>query len=102
MPNRSELREQVFGRARGGCEWSRCTSRAEHLAHIQGIGRGGNPDGTRDAPMNCLALCVFHHDVLDGRVMAGRAKEVEYLLLELNARRHPESGDPIDQEVWPI
>lgn len=101
MTRRSDLREEVFARARGRCEWSLCTSRADHLAHIRGLGRGGNPDGTRDVPENTMALCQFHHDLLDGRRMM-KLWEVESLLLELNARRHPEREHVVDSGSWPI
>lgn len=67
MSLRSELRQQVIGRSGGICEWPRCVSPGEHMAHIRGIGRGGNPTHTRDVISNVAWLCVYHHDQLDGR-----------------------------------
>jgi len=49
---------------------------------------GGNPDLTRDVLGNVWWLCVFHHDMLDGRVR-WRLREVESLALELNRLRYP-------------
>lgn len=82
MGGRRALRDAVFRRARGRCEWSRCTDYASDLAHIRGLGRGGNPDGSRDTLENCAALCRYHHDLLDGRQRM-RLWEVESLLIEL-------------------
>lgn len=78
------LRDQVFTRANGICEWSLCTDPPVHLAHIRGKGMGGNPDGTRNTPGNTVALCLFHHDLLDGR-SPNRKKlfEFESLLAEI-------------------
>ena len=87
MTRRSELRAEVIERSRGICEWSRCTDPGEQLAHIRGIGRGGNPDGTRDTIDNVAWLCVYHHDLLDGRTDRMRLHEIESLLLELVALR---------------
>lgn len=101
-PNRSDLRDFVMNRSGGMCEWSLCPLRGDDLSHIRGIGRGGNPDGSRDTPSNAMFLCRTHHDILDGRVMANRAREVENLLLELNARRHPEAPTVIDAGTYPI
>ena len=87
MSVRSELRAAVIERSGGVCEWSRCTSPGEELAHIRGIGRGGNPDGSRDVIENCLFACRFHHSMLDGRIRM-KLWEVESLLIELIAERH--------------
>ncbi len=64
---RSELREQVVERAGGRCEWAGCYDPGEHMAHITGIGAGGDPTGVMDTLDNVAFLCVFHHDMLDGR-----------------------------------
>ena len=84
---RSELRAAVVERSRGICEWSRCTTRGEQLAHIRGIGRGGNPDLTRDTIENVSFLCVYHHDLLDGRQRM-KLWEIESLLCEVIGRRY--------------
>jgi hypothetical protein len=57
------------------------------MAHIEGIGRGGDPLGLRDKPENVMMLCVYHHDLLDGRERPN-LKEIEALLVELNELRH--------------
>lgn len=90
---RSELRAAAVTRSGGTCEWSRCVDRGEQLAHIRGIGRGGNPDGTRDRLSNVAFLCRYHHDVLDGRTRM-KLWEVESLLEELITRRHPPTHVP--------
>ena len=87
MSVRSELRAAVIERSGGICEWSRCLDAGEELAHIRGIGRGGNPDGTRDVIENVAFFCQFHHNMLDGRIRI-RLWEVESLLIELVARRY--------------
>ena len=89
--SRKDLREHVFTRSRGMCDWSLCNDRAEDLAHIRGLGRGGNPDGSRDTASNCASLCKFHHDLLDGRRQM-KLWEIESLLLELIARRYPDEA----------
>jgi hypothetical protein len=53
-----------------------------HMAHIEGIGRGGDPLGLRDTEENVAGLCVWHHDLLDGRIPM-KLKEIERLLGEL-------------------
>ena len=80
MSRRSELRAAVQERSRGICEWSRCSTRGEQLAHLRGLGMGGNPDLTRDVEANVMFLCVYHHDILDGRSVKGRRFEVTELL----------------------
>lgn len=79
---RSGLRSAVADRSEGECEWSGCQSPAAHMAHIEGIGRGGDPLGLRDKPENVAMLCVWHHDMLDGRV-GWSLREIEALLHEI-------------------
>jgi len=86
MSLRSELRAQTVERSGGVCEWSRCTAHGKELAHIRGLGMGGNPDLTRDVLANVMFLCVYHHDLLDGRQRM-KLWEVESLLCELNVLR---------------
>lgn len=88
MTVRSALRQEVAARSGGHCEWSLCVDAAIELAHIRGLGRGGNPDGTRDHIENLAGLCRFHHDLLDGRRRM-KLWEVESLLIDLIALRHP-------------
>ena len=87
MSVRSQLRTAVAERAKGICEWSLCVDAGEQLAHIRGIGRGGNPDGTRDVLSNVTWLCRYHHDLLDGRERM-KLWELESLLLELIRLRY--------------
>ncbi len=79
---RSELRDTVMARSKGRCEWSGCLDAAEHMAHIAGIGLGGDPKGIRDELANVAGLCLLHHDLLDGRRLM-RLHEIENLLREV-------------------
>lgn len=80
---RSELRGLAVERSGGICEWSGCESPAAHMAHVEGIGLGGDPYGKRDRLSNVVMLCVFHHDLLDGRTKNMRLAEIEKLIMEL-------------------
>lgn len=80
---RSALRIQVIDRSGGQCEWSACNMVGAHMAHIRGIGSGGDPQGVRDQLSNVAFLCVEHHDILDGRNTRMRLREMENLLIEL-------------------
>lgn len=53
------------------------------MAHIVGIGTGGDPLGLRDQLENVAFLCVLHHDILDGRSTQMRLRYIEDLLIEL-------------------
>ena len=75
---RRELRARLVARARGRCEWPACGDAGEHMAHIDGIGMGGR--ASADRLSNVALLCRFHHDVLDGRTISGRARAVRDLL----------------------
>ena len=63
------LRADVWERAHGRCEWPGCADPATELAHLTHRGMGGSK--TRNTPSNCSALCVRHHDCLDGRTGLG-------------------------------
>ena len=65
---RMELHAQVVERAGGRCEWAGCESPGEEMAHITGIGAGGDPKGVRDVLSNVAWLCKTHHHMLDGRI----------------------------------
>jgi hypothetical protein len=68
-------------RAGGQCEWPNCgTAYDLQLAHISPRGMGGTKYGNVLA--NVCMLCVYHHDILDGRTVRGRAKAVQDLLLQ--------------------
>ncbi len=84
---RADLRFRLVARAEGMCEWSGCGQPGAHMAHIVGIGTGGDPTGSRDELDNVVFLCVLHHDILDGRSTQMRLKYIEDLLLELVQRR---------------
>lgn len=85
MTPRQQLREFVIERSRGGCEWTSCVNRGEQLAHIEGIGMGGRPSA--DTEDNVWFLCVFHHDLFDGRSHAGLRRELVRLVKEVMAKR---------------
>lgn len=63
------LRDEVFARAKGICEWPGCTDPAVVLAHLTHRGMGGSKIANR--PDNAMAACDRHHDVLDGRTALG-------------------------------
>jgi predicted restriction endonuclease len=83
---RGALREEAVERSNGACEWSDCLSQAEHMAHIEGIGRGGDAAGLRDTINNVMMLCIYHHDLLDGRQLM-KLREIQALLHDLNQLR---------------
>lgn len=64
----SALREAVFTRAGWRCQWPQCPHPQTDLqmAHLKHRGMGGSVEAnTLD---NCIVLCAWHHDQLDGRV----------------------------------
>jgi hypothetical protein len=63
------LHDAVFHRSQGVCEWPYCVDKAEQMAHLTHRGMGGSKLANRLE--NCAALCVRHHDVLDGRTALG-------------------------------
>lgn len=75
----SELHDQAMERAQWRCEWAHCqVTHGLQLAHLEHRGRGGGE--IRNTLANTAALCVLHHDILDGRTVAGRKYEVAVLL----------------------
>jgi hypothetical protein len=58
------LRQRVFDRALGRCEWPGCRERASELAHLHSRGMGGNPRADRDD--NVIAACPLHARITDG------------------------------------
>lgn len=71
MESLSPLREEAMKRAGGRCEWAYCNdNKWLELAHIQGIGMGGNKKRKYDIN-NVAILCKWHHDVYDGRQSSG-------------------------------
>ena len=83
---RSELRVQVMDRAGGRCEFPACSLPGElQMAHLRGSGMGGSK--YRDTLENLAALCPYHHDWLDGRLLAnGRRFDNEVVLRAALAR----------------
>lgn len=59
-----ELRNKVFERAHGYCEWPTCTEPAEELAHLHSKGMGGNRNANRLD--NAIAACWLHARFTDG------------------------------------
>ena len=78
---RSELRDQVIIRSRGGCEHPGCVASGSEMAHVIGIGMGGRPSA--DRLDNVLWLCRHHHDLLDGREHHGLRRAMGELYREL-------------------
>ena len=79
----SQLRQMVFDRANDFCEWPKCHQPAEELAHLEPRGMGGRP--SVDRADNLMALCGFHHDILDGRTHAGLRRAMLDLLTHIIA-----------------
>lgn len=79
MSELSDLRDDALIRANYRCEWpGACTGTDLQLAHLQHRGRGGGD--SRNTLENVAILDAFHHDILDGRTVAGRRFEVSVLL----------------------
>ena len=75
----SDLREEALIRADYRCEWVGCHSADDlQLAHLEHRGRGGGDK--RNTMEDTSILCRTHHDILDGRTVAGRRYEVSVLL----------------------
>ena len=78
MSDLKELRAQAFELSGGRCCWPTCPFPAEELAHIEHRGMGSFK------AVNRLELfapcCKWHHDILDGRTVKGRRREVGLLL----------------------
>ena len=71
MESLSPLREEALKRAGGRCEWAYCNdNKWLELAHIKGIGMGGNKRRKYDIDNVCI-LCKWHHDIYDGRQSSG-------------------------------
>lgn len=63
------LHAEVFHRSQGICEWPPCKDPAEQLAHLTHRGMGGSKLANRAS--NAAAMCIRHHDLLDGRTALG-------------------------------
>lgn len=72
------LRSELVALAGGRCEWPECAAWGEQMAHLKHRGMGGSRIANRID--NVAWLCVWHHDILDGRTVVGRAREVSALL----------------------
>ena len=80
MDSLSEIRKEAMQRAKGRCEWAYCNDdKWLELAHIQGIGMGGNKKRKYDIDNVCI-LCKYHHDIYDGRTISLAKKEYRALL----------------------
>ena len=56
-----------------------------HMAHIRAIGMGGRRSA--DHIDNVVGLCVYHHDVFDGRHMQGRQTMLQDLIKYMTSRQ---------------
>lgn len=80
MDSLSEIRKEAMQRAKGRCEWAYCNDdKWLELAHIQGIGMGGNKKRKYDIDNVCI-LCKYHHDIYDGRRPNGSKRAYRDLL----------------------
>jgi len=76
----TSIREQAMERAGYKCEWAECNDGGWlELAHIHGIGMGGNKKRKFDIN-NVAILCKWHHDIYDGRQSSGHSKAYRDLL----------------------
>lgn len=88
MDSLSEMREAALKRAGGRCEWAYCTeNKWLELAHIKGIGMGGNKNRKYDIENVCI-LCKWHHDIYDGRQNMGTKVAYRDLLQGFLKRRY--------------
>ena len=79
MSELSKLRTEAMERAGSQCEWPNCGTAYElQMAHLVHRGMGGSPKANTLA--NVCMLCVYHHDILDGRTVKGRRHAVTGLL----------------------
>ena len=74
----TDLRATVAEWTAGRCEWPGCRQYAAELAHVHGKGMGGRPSA--DTLDNLAFLCVYHHNLLDGRAHHGLRFEMGNLL----------------------
>ncbi len=82
--SRAELREMVRVRSAGVCEWPQHERHAgDELAHAHSIGRGGNPDGSRDVWNNVAWLCTDSARVSDGEHGSGGAVQYRLFMIQL-------------------
>jgi hypothetical protein len=88
MDNLSQMREAALERAGGRCEWAYCNdNKWLELAHIHGIGMGGNKKRKFDMD-NVAILCKWHHDVYDGRQQKGSSVAYRALLQGFLKRKY--------------
>ena len=98
---RSDLREFVIERSGGRCEWVGCPHRGEEMAHLEGIKAGGRKSA--DEKENVAWLCRPHHDVLDGRTVAGRKYAVRSLLRKtIEDRYSPKLSEEFDVHLQAV
>ncbi len=63
----------------GMCQWPGCgVTSGLQMAHLVHRGMGGSPKA--NVLSNVVMLCLFHHDILDGRSEKGRRHAVQTLL----------------------
>lgn len=72
-----ELRAQVFERDGYRCKWPGCDIEVSPInplecAHLNHRGMGGYQGANTED--NAVALCKFHHDILDGRQGQGKLR----------------------------
>lgn len=88
----TKLRLMAFRRANNRCEWAGCNKSSQlQLAHIHGKGMGGNEKRKYD-PENVAVLCMYHHDIYDGRQYQGSKYELRMLLTAYLKGKWNESG----------
>jgi len=73
-----QLTDAVLAAQGPGCIVPHCTSLWTQKAHIEGSGHGGRPSTYN--PENLVGMCRPHHDIFDGRDMAGRQRMLRDLM----------------------
>ena len=89
------LREAVLALQGPLCIMPGCSDPWVDRAHIEPSGMGGRPSLANGE--NLVGLCRYHHDIFDGRSMAGRQRMLRVLMRShadriraLRVSEHPE------------
>lgn len=94
MKDRRELmdrtREDLDSWQGSRCAMPGCTDSWTDPAHIEGSGSGGRR--STYSIENMVGLCRYHHDVFDGRDLAGRQRMLRDLMREYVKHQRAETA----------